>query len=172
VIAEVTARLRKGAPPAELVGPLSHDPKSVIDNGLAARVGAITSANDADKNLFYAIRPTASADDYSTWSDAVWDKDPSEHIVKKTGKEEFDGDVVAMSPANGLPTGEAVLMRCAVIAQEKGKAGFVFFPSRPRLDWVIVHFVNVGDAGAPPQAFNNANTVISDLSAEFPQPKR
>ncbi len=172
VIAEVTARLRKGASPAELVGPLSHDPKSIIEDGLVARAGALISANDADKNLFLAIRPSVSADDYSTWARAVWDTDPTEHILKKTGKEEYDADVVAMSPANGIPTGDAVLMRCAVIAQEKGKAGFVFYPSRPRLDWVIVHFVNVGDAGAPPQAFFNANTVIADLSAEFPQPRR
>jgi len=41
VVAELTARLRKGAAPAELVGPLSRDPVVIRSSGLSARAGAI-----------------------------------------------------------------------------------------------------------------------------------
>ncbi len=170
-VADLTVKLRKGAAPGELTGALARDPAAIRANGLVARAGAITGAADADTALYAAIRPPVSAGDYSTWDDDVWNTDDSPFLVKKTGKETYSGDFVFLKHANGIATGDALLMHCALLARAQGKAGFVLLPVRTRLDATIVRFGDPGDPGIPARAMNDAATIIAALSVEFPDPK-
>jgi len=170
-VADLTERLRKGAPASALTGALARDPESIRSDSLSAWAGALTSAADTDKNLLYsAIRPLTSMDQYSHWNDDIRDTSDSPFLPSKTGKETYTGDFVFMKRANGIAAGEALLMHCALLAKARGKAGFVLDPYRPRLDAAIVRFGNPGDPGMPPSVFIDAATVIAALSAQFPDP--
>lgn len=170
-VADLTERLRKGAPASALTGALARDPASIRSDSLSAWAGALTSAADTDKNLLYStIRPLASMDQYSYWNDDIHEVFHSPFFPSKTGKETYAGDFVFMKRANGIPTGEALLMHCALVARTRGLGGFVLNPYRPRLDTAVVRFGNSGDPGMPALAFIDAATVIAALSAQFPDP--
>ncbi len=172
-IAELTARLSKGAKPGELTGALLRDPAEIRASGLTAELGSITGATNADTSLYAAIRSPMSADEYRYWNDDIRDTEDSDFLLKKTGKETYLGDVIYMKRSNGIATGDALLMHCALLARARGKTGFVIFPARKRLDMAIVRFGNPGDPGFPARATMDAATVITALSPEFqPKPPR
>ena len=167
-IAELTARLSKGAKPGELTGALLRDPAEIRTSGLTARLGSITGATDADANLYSAIRRPVSVDEYKFWNDDIRDTKDSDFLLKKTGKEPYLGDAIYMKRANGIAAGDALLMHCAFLARARGVTGFVIFPSRKRLELAIVRFGNPGDPGFPARAFVDSATIITALSSEFP----
>ena len=170
-VSDLTERLRKGAPASALTGALARDPASIRSDALAAWAGALTAAADSDsKYLYSAIRPLTSMDQYSYWNDDIRKTFKSRFLPAKTGKENYTGDFVFMPRANGIATGEALLMHCALLARDDGKAGFVINPYRPRLDAAIVRIGNPGDPGMPPSLFVDAATVIAALSTQFPDP--
>jgi hypothetical protein len=142
----------------------------IRSSGLSARAGAIIGASNADKALYGAVRAAMSGDEYSTWDSRVWNTSDSSYLVKKTGKEEYTGDLILMKPPNGIATGDALLMHCALLARARGKTGFVLYPARPRLDYAFVRFVDGSDPSAPVAAMLDANTVVAALSTEFPDP--
>lgn len=170
-VADLTARLRKGAPANELTGTLTHDPAAMRTDYLASRLGAIQQKNGAEKKLFDLIRPPMTASDYSYWVDDVWDKNDTRFMPEKTGKETYDGELVYMRRANGIAAGDALLMYCARVARLRGKTGFVMFPTRARLDASVVRFGNAGEPGFPAAAVNDAQATVAALSVEFPDPK-
>ena len=169
-IADITAKLRKNAKPGELSGVLMKDPATIRTDGLAARMGAIVEAVNADKDLYAAMRSPMSSREYSYWNDDIRETDDSPFLVKKTGKEKYTGDLVFMKRANGIAAGDALMMHCALLARARGKAGFVIFAVRPRLDTAVVRFGNPGDPGIPSRALNDAATIVTALSQEFPDP--
>ncbi|HTW33925.1 MAG TPA: hypothetical protein VMD53_04840 [Rhizomicrobium sp.] len=170
-VADLTERLRKGAPADALTGALARDPASIRSDSHSAWAGALTSEADNQKNLLYsAIRPLTSMDQYNHWNDDIRQTTDSPFLPKKNGKETYTGDFVFMPRANGIPTGEALLMHCALLARAQGKAGFMLNSYRPRLDAAIVRFGNPGDPGMPASLFIDAATVIAALSGEFPDP--
>lgn len=172
-IAEMTARLRVGAKPAELTGALARDPAEIRANGLAARLGAIVEVNDAEKALYTAIRPPMTAEDYKYWADDIRDVEDSDYLVKRKPKDTYKGDFIYMRRPNGLATGDALLMHCALLAKHKGVKGFMMYPVRKRLDSQFVLFGNPGEPGFPAPAMIDADTVITALTGEFPEkPKR
>jgi len=170
-VADLTERLRKGAPADALTGALARDPAAIRSDSRSAWAGALTSTADNDKNYLYStIRPLASMDQYSHWNDDIRETADSPFLPKKTGKETYAGDFVFMKRANGIATGDALLMHCALLAKARGKTGFVLDGYRPRLDAAIVRFGNPGDPGMPAPVFIDAATVIAALSTEFPDP--
>ncbi len=171
VVADLTARLRQGASPAELTGPLANDPAALRANGLAARAGAITGAANANQILYTAIKPSITASNYSHWADDVWDTKDSSFVRKKTPKDALAGEFVYVARPNGITTGDAIYMHLALMARARGKTGFVVYTARPRLDMTWVRFGDPGDPGIPTLGMVDAATVIAALSEEFPDPK-
>ncbi|MGD0189936.1 MAG: hypothetical protein ABSD74_04260 [Rhizomicrobium sp.] len=169
-IADLTARLRKGAKPADLTGPLQHDPAEIRASALQTKLASITNATDDDKALYAAIRPPMTPHDYAYWNDDIRKTASSPFFPPKTGKETYTGDLVLMRRPNGIATGDALLMHCALVAKSEGKAGFVLYPVRNRLDTAFVRFGNPGEPGIPARAMLDAATVASGLSGEFPEP--
>jgi len=170
VVAEVAKRLRAGAPAGELTGALANDPAIIRSNALAAAAGAIVQAANANDVLYAYIRTPMSESDYSHWNDDVWNTKDSPFLLKKNDKVPLAGEVFTAARSNGIATGDALMMHCALMARARGVAGFVLFPGRTRLDTVYVRFGNPGDPGIPQRAILDAATVIAALSEEFPDP--
>jgi|GEM_PF-3119758 hypothetical protein len=172
LIAEVTARLRKGAKPDELTGTLARDPAVIRADGLAAKAGALIDRVKGEEALFAAIRTKLAASDYTTWKDDVRDTKDSSFLRQRNGKEKYEGEVVSIwRRNNGIPVGDAILMHSAFLAKARGATGFLLYPYRERLDTTVVRFGNPGEPGFPPRAVVDADAVITALSEEFPPPK-
>lgn len=178
-VADLAGRLREGAAPGELTGPLATDPATMRADGLTANAGAITEANNADASLYTAIRPAIDAATYHDWADDVWDTKSSTFLHKRAANENYVGDyfIVPRTPGFMSPphiitvaAGDALLMHAALMARARGLNGFALFPIRDRLDALLVRFGNAGDPGMPAAETFDAAAVIGDLSAEFPDP--
>ena len=173
VVADLTARLRNGAKPAELTGALARDPAEIRSTGLAALAGSIAETANAEAMLYAAIRPLMSADQYSYWNSDIRDVADSDYLVKRKPKDNYTGEFFYMKRPNGIATGDALLMHCALLAKHRGLKGFVVFPARQRLEAAYMQFGNPDQPGFPALAFLDADTVIAALAAEFPEkPKR
>jgi hypothetical protein len=170
VIADITARLRQGASPAELTGPLAKDPATIRSDGLSEMVGKFTNANTAAAQLYSAILPEMTASTYSDMDSDVWNTKESPFLLKKSGKENYNGDEIYVRGKVSVAQGDAVYMHAALLARSKGYAGFVLHPNRPRVNLAVMRFGNPGDPGMPANAFMDAATVIAALSEEFPDP--
>jgi hypothetical protein len=169
-VALLTQKLRDGAKPAELTGPLARDPATLRAQALAARAGAIIEDAKAVDVLYGAIRNSAGGDPYSGLSRAVWKTDKSRYIIKRNAKDTYKGELLLFYGVYGPPAGEALLLHCALLAQSRGKTGFLLSPGRSRLDSAQVLFGNPGEPGFPRGVTMEAAPVILALSEDMPQP--
>lgn len=169
-VALMTARLRAGATPAELTGALARDPDQLRADALTAEAGQITESETAAKVLYAAIRPYARATDYSAYTRSVWNTAKSRYMVKRSGKENHDGELIFIYGASGPAGGEAMLLHAALVAQARGKDGFMFGPTRKRLDSALIIFGDKGDPAIEDGALINAADVINALSPDMPKP--
>ncbi len=109
--------------------------------------------------------------DLGRFSRSVWKGDKSPYLIKRTGREKYDGEGfrVPVTDVTSLGAADALLLHCAVVARARGKSGFVFSWTR-NLNSAIVRFGERGDKGFPPEAFFSAAEVIAALSTEMPDP--
>ncbi len=179
-VAELAARLRQGASPAEIAGPLATDPAIMRTNGLVANAGAITEANNAVASLYAAIRQPIDAGTYHAWTDDVWNTKSSIFLHKRAANENYVGELMVVPRTPGffkpphlitIAAGDALLMHCALMAEARGAKGFELFPGRKLLEAFLLRFGNPGEPGMPAAATFDAATVIADLSSEFPHPQ-
>lgn len=166
----MTARLRAGAAPAELTGALARDPDQLRTDALAAEAGKIIESESASQVLYAAIRPYARASNYNPYTRSVWNTAKSRYVLKRSGKEKHNGEVVFVYGAMNAAGGEAILLHCALMARARGKSGFVLSPSRKRLDSVLVMFGDAGDPAIVSGVLIDANEVISALAVDMPRP--
>src|SRR5439155_23456114 len=116
------------------------------------------------------IRPSLGSDPYSGLSRAVWKTDKSRYLIKRTAKDTYKGELLLLYGVYGAPSGEALLLHCALVAHSRGKAGFVLSPARDHLNSAQVLFGNPGEPGFPVGATMEAIRVIAALSEEMPEP--
>lgn len=171
VVAGLTDRLRADAPADQRTGALARDGAALRADAARHAVAAMITGPQAEAALWNAFRPPLADAVFSVWDHQVWRTDPSPFIAAKTGKETTRGDCLILNPANGLPTGQALLMHAALLARARGALGFVIHPYRPKLNTAWVMFGAPGDAGMPPSAFIGAHEVIAALSDSFPDPR-
>ena len=80
-------------------------------------------------------------------------------------REPLDFDVLTSGYAfQGWESGEGLLYHAALIAQQRGKQGFVLLPKRTMIDMMMVRFVNPGELGIPSSSIIMAGDVIAALS--------
>lgn len=172
VVADLMTRLRKGAKPEEIAGSLARDPAELRQAALKEWAGAISASPENDKHLYAAIRPLTTRDQYTHWTGDINDTSSDRFLPAKTGKETYTGDFVFMRGADGIPTGDALMLYCALVARARNVSGFVLHPYRPRLDAAIVRFGNSGDPGMPAELFVDSASVVTALTPEFYDPTR
>jgi hypothetical protein len=80
-------------------------------------------------------------------------------------KEPRDWDFISSGySVQGWEAGEGVLYHAALIAQQRGKQGFVLLPKRTNIDMIAVRFLNPGELGIPSSSIIMASDVIAALS--------
>ena len=171
-VALMVERLRPGAAPGDLHGVLTRDPAQIRAEALAQRPGSILSNPNADKLIYGAIRPLEHDNDYDNLAGAVWRGENSPYLVKRTGKETYQGELIIMNGVYGLPAGKALLLHAALIAKSRGASAFVTSELRVRLDSAFFRFGSPGDPGLPRQAAFDTATVIRDLTADMSDPAK
>lgn len=180
VVADLAARLRQGAPAAELTGILAQDPAKMRADALAANAGAITQAQDAVPSLYGVVRKPLTPANYRDWDSDVWNARDSTLLHKRAAGETYPGELLMVDNSRSIlvasrhlitiAAGEALLLHAAVLAQARGVKGFLLFPSRQQMAAFLVKFGDPGSPGMPAAATFDAATVIADLSGEFPDP--
>lgn len=180
-VADLAARLRQGARPEELTGALAADPAATRANALVSNAGAITEANNADTALFAIIRPPMTEATYRDWAGDAWDTKASPFLHKKVPGDEYLGELMVAPRSTprfmtapralSVAAGDALLLYAAVLAQSRGQKSFELLPARADFEAIFMKFGNPGDPGMVAATSFDAATVVSDLSAEFPQPR-
>jgi hypothetical protein len=169
VVAELTARLRKDAPPPA-TGPLARMPQDIRADGLAAMARTISDAKPAD--LFATIRFRGSGA-FGNVTGMVWKTEKSRLLIeRKPNGFKYVGDILALEGPyyDQQAVGEALLLHAALRAKSQGHAGFVISATRPSVRMVLVRYGEPGQAGFPASIAFPAEQVIADLSPLMPNP--
>lgn len=172
-VTEVTRRLRTGAAADELIGGLGKD----VDQLWAdrdAKLRAATLAKDSDNKTLFGLIPAADqAGEYEALSKTIWRTDKSKLlIVPKKPPENGNKFEVLIGYAPLMPSIDGYALHAALLAKARGKQGFIITPIVQ--NGLIAALFITGDRGAPglPEGmFNDAETVIADLSPVIPAPE-
>src|SRR5204863_2198650 len=116
----------------------------------------------ANKDLFSAVRAEVPDFTYRSMAPTVWNTGKSRYLVKRNGKEKFEGEMILVYPTS-IAAPEALLLHSALLAKSRGQKGFALAPSLVRLDTAVVRFGAAGDEGLPVEAFQDADAVIAAL---------
>jgi hypothetical protein len=169
-VALLTDRLRAGAKPEQLIGALAMTPESIRQKAIDARIAAMTAGKNSDAALWSAVRSPISAGAYTGLARNTWRIDKSKYLVKPKTAPTGPGEGIIVTDGYGVPAGEALLLHAALIAQSRGKTGYMLMPIRKRIDVAVVKFGNPGDEGFPADMTLDAATVIAGLSPVIAQP--
>ncbi len=171
-LAASVERLRAGAKPADLEGPLAKTSAEIREDLLQQTRKARQDDAKLPDRLFARIRPVMKASEFSN-ARSVWKTDKSPYLLKKKGKlAAVPYDLIVTHNIYGIPGSYAVLMHAALLAQAKGKQGFVLVGNRTRTDMIGVLFGNPGEPGIPASMLIEAAPVIKAMRADFPEPVR
>jgi len=167
-VSDLSARLRAGAAPAQLIGGLVREPAAIRAEALASKLALVVDEKSLT-SLHGAIRYIPE-NALGGASRLVWKVDKSPFMLKRGPKDTYVGEIY--DAANYAPqvAGQALLLHVALLAQAQGKAGFVIMPLRERLTVLIARIGDPGDVGLPPAATISAAQVIADLSPSIPEP--
>ena len=86
-------------------------------------------------------------------------------------KEKADDRYTILSAAPkiyGIPAGEALMLHAALVAQARGKSGFLVFPLRKTVDLMAVRFVDAPEVGLGSPLYIPASDVVTALAERFP----
>ena len=168
-VLEVNRRLRTGAPADDLIGGLARDPKQLWDARAEAARAEMLAKDSDNKTLFFLIDGIVPANVYEGMSKMVWRTDKSRLVIKPGKNKRSNDEVMALFGYTWPATMDAYAMHAALLARSRGHQGFVIMPIVTE-KYVAASFKtgNRGDAGLPDAMFNDANEVIADMSALFP----
>jgi len=171
VVLEVNRRLRAGAAPDELIGGLAKGPEALWAQRADARRAELLAKDSDNKTLFWKIDSAISASAYEALSKTVWRTEKSTMVLKPKQllKNESKAEVMALFNTEWPVALEAYMMHAALLARSRGHQGFVIAPIFQE-NSVAAGFLtgNRGAPGLPDALFNDANTVIADMSPLFP----
>ncbi|UVO55288.1 hypothetical protein [Sphingomonas sp. SUN039] len=166
-VADVAARLRVGAAPAELTGALARDPAALRSEALSGELTRRTN-EAALKAMYRTIRPYLSPGNYSALSKNVNETAKSKYMPVK--QDTLPGETVTVTGGIGVAGGEAVLLHSALIARARGKTAFAIVPFRSSLSTARVLFENPGTSKLPSSAYFAADAVVAALGPRFVPP--
>ena len=171
VVADLVARLRTGAKPAELTGVLAQDPAVMRTAALANLAKSFTTDKAAVSRLYGSLGYEMKTGVLASAGGSAWKVGAKpRYLLRKDAGDTTPYETVDVAPLAGLESGEALLLHAALIAKTRGKQGFVLMPIRKVLVWSRILFVNPGEGGTPTDCFLDADQVIADLSPTMPNP--
>lgn len=171
-VLEMTRRLRAGAAADELIGGLSRDPELMWKDRADAAKAALLAKDANNKELFWLIPNYANAGTYEALSKRVWNTKKSSIVLKTKQADERKMETLFIYGVDSTAAMEAYVLHAALLAKSRGHQGFVFVPVFEKN--IIAALIMTGNRGAPGFSdilFNDAETVITDLSPILPDPE-
>jgi hypothetical protein len=173
-VVEVTRRLRTGASAEETIGGLSRDAETMWKDRDAAERAAVLAHDSDNKTLFYLIPYAPEAASYEAQSKAVWQTAKSKILIvpKKPRTDGNRFETLMLYPLAASIGFDAYQLHAALLAKSRGQQGFVMFPILQG-GFVAAGIVtgNRGEPGLADALFNDAETVIADLTPIIPDPE-
>lgn len=170
---EVNKRLRAGAAPDELIGGLAPTP-AVLWKTRADEAMAKSLAQDSDNKTLFAMFPAAvKSGAYEAVAKGAWKVDKSPWLLKpkKPNTEMAGWDTLFSYGGSPMVMGQAYMLHAALLARSRGHRGFVVLPVIAQSVFAAqVKTGNPNDPGLGEPIFNDAETVIADLSPLIPDP--
>jgi hypothetical protein len=173
-VMEVNKRLREGASPDELAGPLSHTPDELWNARAETRRAEMIARDSDNKSLFAMIPGERAAKLYQAVARDVWRTEKSKIILKtKMDAAKARMELMYLPTVDPLVAMDAYVLHAALTARSRGHQGFVFSPIVS--DKIIAGSFrtgNRGDKGFPADLFLDADDVIAKLSPVIPEPAK
>lgn len=171
-IMAVSARLRKDAPAADLIGGLAKEPEQIWADKQAASRAQLLGKDGDNKTLFQMIGGESSAAAYRAVSKNVYRTDKSKMIIpRKAGAK----DPMELMAQFGTPIdvlSDAYLLHAALLAQSRGHEGFIFMPILEKSIFAVSFRTgNRKTPGMPDALFIPASEVIASLRPIIPSPQ-
>lgn len=165
----VNALLRAGASPGELVGALSESPERIMEKRRETGLAELLARDQDKKTLFGKILPYANVAAFERMTPRVWKTDKSKLLGKEatTAKGMF---YIHCGTAEWQPCNDAMLLHAALLAQQRGKAGFTFWRAREKPTYGFVRFGDPGEPMIAPTQYFAADAVIAELRQAIPSP--
>lgn len=171
-VLEVTRRLRLGATPDELIGGLAKTPDALWQERADARRAELIAKDRDNKTLFYLLEDPASAGLYEAQSKRVWRTDKSQILLKPGKDNKSNLETLFLYGVDVQVAYDAYALHAALLARSRGHQGFTMVPIVT--DSAFAAAILTGNRGEPGLAdplFNDAATVIADLSPAIPDPE-
>jgi tetratricopeptide (TPR) repeat protein len=168
--ARLVARLRQGATPAQLTGPLAQTPEEIIAAARTERRTGAFGAKGAGAFLFGRRQPYYSPEDFVRFSRDTWRTDGSRIVDFPMDEEGHYRTYSSTRVGGGTPAGYALLLHAALLAHSQGRNAFTLFPTRGSIATLSVRFGNRGEAGMIEPLTFDTERVIADLTPVIPQP--
>lgn len=173
VVAELTRRLRQGAPAAQLTGALARDPDEIRKEALAGKLRGFGEDKNLSK-LLMSNRRLQIENAFNGLSKPVWKTEKSPYALKRKPKDTYKGEILLMNLYGWGGDWEAnttvFTLHAALRARAAGKTHFVFNPLYRKIDSAVVRYGNLGDPDIPVRGSYEAAKVIQELSARIPEP--
>lgn len=164
VVGALVGRVAANVPEASRTGILAKSEDQIWKDGLDARLAVIRNT-DKDAGLWSVTGMFAQDVNYQRLAGQALTGTTAKPKWLVKAKQPRDFDVLTSGYAfQGWESGEGLLYHAALIAQQRGKQGFVLLPKRTMIDMMMVRFVNPGELGIPSSSIIMAGDVIAALS--------
>lgn len=173
-VIEVNRRLRAGATPDELIGGLAKSPQTLWEERRDTGAATHFQKDGDNKTLFGMLPPLVPAAAYESMSKQVWNTAKSKLLIPadKKAKTPPKYELLWQYAANPQVAYEAYALHAALLAKSRGHKGFMIQPLlTENLFAARIRTGNPGDAGLPNEFYNDAETVIAELSPMIPSPE-
>ena len=154
-------------PQGERSGLLAKGEEGVWIDARDGRVKLL--GGDSDARLWSASGLLQVAARYTGGASAVWTGRTAKPKMLDKEKTDSRFSILSSSPRlYGIPGGEALMLHAALIAQTRGKQGFIVVPVRKSSEVMAVRFVDSAEVGLASALFVSAADVVTVLGGHFP----
>jgi hypothetical protein len=169
LVARLVGKVAPQVPEKDRTGIVAKGEDALWKEALDARL-AVLRNSDKDAGLWSMTGMFAQDVNYQRLAGQALTGTTAKPKWLVKAKEPRNFDVISSGlNARGWESGEGVLYHAALIAQQRGKQGFVLLPKRSMIDIITVRFVNPGELGIPSGSIIMANEVIAALSPHIQQ---
>jgi hypothetical protein len=169
LVARLVGKVAPQVPEKDRMGVVAKGEDALWKEALEARLAVLRNA-DKDAGLWSLTGMFAQDVNYQRLAGQALTGMTAKPKWLVKAKEPRNFDVIATGVnAQGWEAGEGVLYHAALIAQQRGKQGFVIVPKRSLIDIITVRFVNPGELGIPSGSIVMASDVIAALSPHIQQ---
>ncbi len=168
-VLEANRRLRTGAKPEDLIGPLAKTADQTWEDHRNSELAELLAKDSDNKTLFELHTSYAKAGPFEGLSGKVWKTDKSKILIDPNTK--VHNDQIAFLYATSPDVRyDAFLLHSALMARKEGKTRLLFMPFKNDSGSVFIRKGNPGEATMPAALSIDVEDVIASLSPIIPDP--